>query len=162
MRYTIKHEIDADVSAFWKVYFDPDFNRAMLGKLGSYEVLESRLDERGTLHRRVTYGAKVELPALAKRLLGDGLCLEVGQYDAASSVYAAEQMPTRGKGFSYRFEVTVNPLSARRCERIIVSEVSVNAFGVGTLIESAIRRSQEQVHQRAAAMIADWVREHGM
>ena len=56
MHYSHRHTIESDVETFWKLFFDPDFNRALYLehlKFTTYRVLEDQLAPDGTRQRRI-------------------------------------------------------------------------------------------------------------
>jgi hypothetical protein len=168
VRYTIKHTIETDIDTFWnKVFFDPDFNRRLfVEQLGftTYQVLEDRTEPSGVRHRRVECVPKVELPAAARKVLGDNLgFVEVGRYDPAVRRYYVQVLTkTGGDKIKTTTEIWVEPLGDKRCERIVSVENTVKIFGIGTLIEGFIEQQTRDSYARAAEYTNRYLQESGL
>jgi len=160
--YTVRHTIDTDVDGFWKLFLDMGVARAMwtdLGSPGSFEVVEERVSEQGSIHWTIDYAAEIELPNFVKKLVGDGSYSEVGVFDNAQKVYSARCVPkVNADKFCTTFEITAQPLGdGSRCERVIAVENKVKVFGVGGLIESYLERSQREAHTKVADFLNRWI-----
>jgi hypothetical protein len=161
--FTVSHIINTDVDGFWRLFFDYDLARTMLkefGDLASFEVVEERTDDNGSVHRRIECRSNVELPALAKKLVGDGAYTEVGTYDNVVRKYTAQCIPKFGADkFKTSFEIIAQPLEdGKRCERLITVENTVKVFGLGGVIESFLEKSQREAHTQAADYLNKWLR----
>lgn len=165
MGYTIRHAFDTDVDGFWRLFFDRDYNRAIAQdffEFSGYEVLEERTLADGTLHRRVECKGKRGLPALVRAIVGDGGYVETGSYDSVARRYVGQSVPLVGAGkFAIDVEVFAQPLAARRCERIVRVDNTVDIFGVGRTVERAFERSQRESFDGAAEFTNSWIRAHG-
>jgi hypothetical protein len=168
VRYTIKHTIETDTDTFWnKVFFEPEFNRHLfIEHLGftAYEVLEDRTDPNGVRHRRVDCVPKVELPAAARKVIGDNLgFVEVGRYDPAVKRYYVQVLPkTGGDKIKTTTEIWTEPLGDKRIERIVSVDSSVKIFGIGTLIEGFIEQQTRDSYARGAEYTNRFIREQGL
>jgi len=161
MRFTLTHVIDADVDHFWKVFFDEAFNRALVQDHANMEVLEAYTAPDGKRHRKLEYTAKIELPSFVKKLVGDGRYTEIGDYDPGTGTYSAQSLPATGSDrFTNRFELRARALSGGRCERILTMDTTVTMFGVGSMIESLLERSQRTLQTKLVAFMNDWIRQH--
>ena len=168
MRYTIKHTIETDIDTFWnKVIFDPEFNRKLfIEHLGftAYNVLEDRTDADGVRHRRVDAVPKIELPAAARKVLGDNLgFVEVGRYDPAVKRYYINVLPkTGGDKIKTTTEIWAEPSGDKRCERIVSIDNSVKIFGIGGLVEGFIEQQTRDSYARGAEYTNRYIRENGL
>jgi hypothetical protein len=163
MSYTVSHTIDTDVDSLWRLFFDQELARAMLrefGNVGNFEIVEERVDERGLRHRRIECWSNVEIPAFAKKLVGDGAYTEIGCFDNVLKKYTAQCVPKHGADkFKTSFEITARPLGdGTRCERQITTENTVKVFGIGGMIESMLERTQREAHAQSAKFINGWIR----
>jgi hypothetical protein len=168
VRYTIKHTIETDVDTFWnKLFFDAEFNRNLfhdfLGFTG-YEVLEERTEANGVVHRRVDCTPKVELPAPARKIFGNTVgYIEVGRFDPKTRRYTVDVQPkVGGDKLKSSSELWAEPLGDKRCERIVVVDNTVKAFGLGTLIEGFIEQQTRDMYARATDFTNRWIREKGL
>jgi hypothetical protein len=163
MSYTVKHIIDTDVEGFWRMFFDVEVARAMLrefGNPGSFEILEERTDDQGLLHRRIECRSNVDLPSLAKKLVGDGTYTEVGCFDSKQKRYSAECIPkVNADKFRTSFEVVVHPIDdGRRVERHITTHNTVKVFGIGGMVEGLLERGQRDAHEQSAKFANKWLK----
>lgn len=162
MSYTVSHIIDTDVDGFWQLFFDLDLARAMLqefGNMGSFEVVEERVDGDGLRHRTVECRSNVELPDFIKNLVGDGTYTEVGCFDSKQKTYRAQCVPKVGASrFKSSFQVTVRPVDdGKRCERQTLVDNSIKMFGLGGMLEQALERAQRDAHEQSAKFINKWL-----
>jgi Protein of unknown function (DUF2505) len=164
MSYTVKHIIDTDVEGFWRMFFDVEVARAMLrefGSPGTFEILEERTDEQGLLHRRIECRSNVELPSLAKKLVGDGTYTEVGCFDGNGELkrYSAECIPkVNADKFKTSFEVVAHPIDGgKRVERHITTSNTVKVFGIGGMVEGLLERGQREAHEQSAKFANKWL-----
>jgi len=168
VRYTIKHTIETDSDTFWnKVFFNPEFNkRLFIEHLGftSYQILEERTDPDGVAHRRVECVPKVELPAPARKVLGDNLgFIEVGRFDPAVRRYYVQVIPkTGGDKIKTTTEIWTEPLGDKRCERVVSVDSSVKIFGIGTLIEGFIEQQTRDSYAKAADYTNSWLHDNNL
>jgi hypothetical protein len=131
-----------------------------VGNVANFEIVEKTIAEDGTMHRRVECTTTVELPAMVKRVVGDGSYTEIGTFDSVHKNYSAHCVPKLGaERFSTRFEVSARPIGAgERCERVIVTENTIKVFGIGGVLESVLERFQREGHTRTAEFINAWLR----
>jgi hypothetical protein len=171
VRYTIKHTIETDIDTFWnKVIFEPEFNRKLFVEfLGftTYNLLEDRTDPDGVRHRRVDAVPKIELPAAARKVLGDNIgFVEVGRYDPAVKRYYVQVLPKAGGDkIKTTTEIWAEPLGNpgdKRIERIVSVDNSVKIFGIGTLVEGFIEQQTRDSYARAAEYTNRYIRENGL
>lgn len=168
MRYTIKHTIETDIDTFWgKVFLDAEFNRTLfLDFLGftTYRVLEERTEPNGVIHRRVECVPKVELPAAARKLFGDNVGFtEVGTFDPATKRYHVDVLPNfGGDKIKTTTDIWTEPLSEKRCERVVSVDTTVKVFGLGTLLEGVIEQQTRDSYARGAEFTNRWIREKGL
>lgn len=163
MAYTVRHTIDTDVDTLWNLYFDEGLAREMLkslGDVGGFEVVEDRLDEDGIKHRRVECWSNVELPSIAKKLIGDGAYTEIGAFDTRLKKYKAQCVPKQNADkFGTTFEVTLHPIDGgKRCEREIVVENKVTIFGIGGMVTTMLERVQRDSHEHSAKFLNEWLK----
>ena len=167
VRYTIKHTIETDVDTFWKLFFDPEFNRTLfLDFLGfsTYRILDDKTEVDGTRTRRIECTPKVEMPAPVRKIFGEGVgYVEEGRYDPAQRRYTVQVRPNVGADkIRTSVEIWVEARGDKRCERMVAVENTVKAFGIGTLIEGFIEQQTRDMYARAADFTNRWVRDQGL
>lgn len=174
MRYTIKHLIDTDIDTFWnKVFFDPEFNRALfIEALGftTYNVLEDKRDADGTIHRRIECVPKVELPAAARKIFGHSAgYTEIGTFDPKTRKYTVDVIANMAADkIKTKSEIWVEPratpgtLGDKRVERVVTVDNTVKVFGLGTLLEGFIEQQTRDSYNRGADFTNRWIKEHSL
>jgi hypothetical protein len=125
-------------------------------------VLEETTAADGLMHRRVQYKFNLGLPAMAKKILGDGSYTEIGQYDPVSMIYRAQTVPMVGADkFQSSFQLHAEAQGDHRCERVFVAETQVKVFGIGPLIEGLIEKSMRDGQTQGVERVNRWLRERG-
>jgi len=166
MRFEFTHTIDTDLETFWRVYFDPEFNRALYLdhlRFSTYRVLEEREDAAGR-HRRVECAPKVELPAAVRKLFGDSTgYIENGHFDASTRRYRVDAVPNfGGEKLKTSNEVWAEAAGAKRTSRHARGEAQVKVFGLGSVIEGLIEKQARQIYDESAVFMNRWIREKGL
>lgn len=164
MRHEMRHIIETDAATFWQITLDPSFTRAVASFLGgACEVLEEKLDDSGVLHRRIEHRPKLELPAVAKKMFGDGVFTELAEYHRESGNYVSTLTPNVGaEKFIVRSALRVEPISERSCERVLSVENTVRLLAIGKTIESFLAQPQRDAQDRVVQFANDWIRERGL
>ena len=168
MRYTIKNLIETDVDTFWnKVFFDADFNRGLfVDCLGftTYNVLEDRKEADGSVHKRVECVPKVELPAAARKIFGQGMgYTEVGHFDPKTRKYSVDVLPNvAADKIKTKSEIWVEARGDKRCERIVTVDNTVKVFGLGTVLEGFIEQQTRDSYNRGAEFTNRFIKERGL
>jgi hypothetical protein len=164
--YTVTHKIETDVDGFWNAFLDPELGRALMDDLKEYagfEILEERKDEHGNVHRRINCWTKIEIPAIAQKLVGDGKYTEVGIYDHAKRRYKAQYLPNMNADkLQTHVEIYAQPLGdGKHCERVIQVVNTVKVFGIGSMLASLLERTQREAHVHSADFTNKWLRSTG-
>jgi hypothetical protein len=134
--------------AFWRVYLDPEYARALyLGELGykRLDVLEAT-----DASRRLRVVPKLNVPRPIEALLGDSFAYEDhGTLDRATNVWTWRmvQPDVLAPGARPRKNVVttsgtlrVEADGAGRCRRTDDLTIEAHVFGLGALIESSAAR----------------------
>ncbi len=168
MRYTITHTFNTDVDTFWdKLFFDPEYNQALFQehlRFNLYRVLE--LDRRadGSIHRRVECAPPIELPAVAKKVVGDSTSyVEDGVFDPKSRRFTIEVTPKVGADkIQTHLVLWAEPRGDKRLERIVEVDNSVKVFGVGKVLELFIEKQSRATYDSAAEFTNRWIADKGL
>jgi hypothetical protein len=124
VRYTIKHTFNTDADTFWnQIFFDADYNKTLFIqnlKFVTYNVLELTRTPEGAVHRRVECVPAIELPAVAKKVLGETVSyVEDGRFDPTSRRFTAEVQPKVGADKIHtRVVMYTEPRGDKRVERV--------------------------------------------
>src|SRR5689334_14614496 len=157
MRYTIRHTFNTDKDTFWgKLFFDPAYNEALFQKhlrFNVYKVLELTHNPDGSVRRRVECAPPVEVPAVAKKIIGDNTSyVEDGRFDPKTGRFTVEATPkVAADKFQTKVVMWAEPRGDKKIERIVDVESTVKVFGVGKLIETFIEQQTRATYDAAAA-----------
>jgi hypothetical protein len=168
VRYTIKHIFNTDVDTFWdKIFFDADYNKALFEqhlKFAAYNVLELTRTPEGAVHRRVDCTPAIELPAVAKKVLGETVSyVEDGRYDPKSRRFTAEVQPKVGADKIHtRVVMYAEPRGDKRIERVAEVDSSVKIFGIGGMLESFMEKQMRASYDTAADFTNKWIADKGL
>ena len=163
-KFTLTHEIDCDPEAFWKLFFDKDFNEQMFKRgLGfpEFTVVEQR-DTDKELFRKVRATPKVDLPGPVAKLMGANFSYtEDGTLEKASKVWRWKMTPSamadkmRNEGV-----MRVEAVGTGRCRRVAEITNEVKIFGIGGMVEGAAEKSLREGWDASAKFMNQWIRDH--
>ena len=168
MRYTIRHTFNTDEATFWdKIFFDPAYNETLFKqylKFPVYQVLELTKNPDGSVKRRVECAPPVEIPAVAKKIVGDSTSyVEEGRFDPKTRRFSVEVFPKMG-GDKIKTKVTMwaEPRGDKKIERLVEVDNEVKVFGVGKLLEAFIEKQTRANYDQSAAFTNQWIAEKGL
>lgn len=168
MRYTIRHTFNTDQDTFWnKVFFDKAYNEALFKqhlKFRQYDLLS--LDNRpdGNVERKVLCVPNVEIPAAARKILGETAgYTEVGRFDAKTKRFSADVIPKVGAD-TIKTKVTmwVEPRGDKKVERVCEVDNTVKVFGLGKVLEAFIEKQTRDSYDAAAEFTNRWIADKGL
>lgn len=168
MRYTIRHTFDTDVDTFWnKIFFDPEYNSELFErylKFTVYRVLELDRQPDGSVHRRVECAPPVEIPAVAKKIIGDSTSyVEDGRFDPKTKRFSLEVFPKVGADkIKSRVVMYAEPRGDKKLERVVEVDNEVKVFGVGKILEAFIEKETRASYDQSAAFTQQWIRDKGL
>ncbi|HEX7669843.1 MAG TPA: DUF2505 domain-containing protein [Polyangiaceae bacterium] len=163
----IEHLINCTEDTFWKVFFDPEFNRQLFyDVLGfdSWKVVRS--DETDTrIDRVVDVVPKVgDLPGPLKKLVEGGIGYrETGVFDKAQKRLRITVEPSTLQG---KLQISgvqyTQPAGEGTCRRVYESTAVAKIFGVGGMIENRILAEVKTSYDKAAEFTNRWIKEKGL
>jgi len=168
VRYTISHVFDTDADTFWgRLFFDPAYNEALFAghlKFNQYRVLELDREPDGSIHRRVECAPPIELPAVAKKIVGDSTSyVEDGRFDPKTKRFAVEVVPRVGADvIKTHVTLRVEPRGDKRIERFADVDNTVKVPIAGRLVEAFIQKQTQLVYDSAAEFTNRWIRDKGL
>lgn len=166
MRYRISHMIETDEATFWDIFFDDAFNEAMFRDLrfNLYRVLSFDRREDGTITKKVEAAPPVELPAAAKKVIGNVTSyIEEGRFDPKAKRYTVNVAPSAaGDKVQTHVEIWVEARGDKRVERFVDVDNTVRIFGVGKVVEKFVEQQTRKSYDGAAAFTNKWIREKGL
>jgi hypothetical protein len=165
MSYEIRDSFDCDTATFWRVFFDAEYSKALyVGhlKFDVFEIVSIETDAAGNVKRRTRQSPRVEIPAVAKKVIGDSASFtEDGRFDAARQRWtftvtpatAADKVQTTG-------EMWCESRGEGKIERVTRIDTKVKIFGIGGVVESFIEKTTRALYTQAAGFTRSWIREH--
>jgi hypothetical protein len=163
VRYQIKHTFNVDEGTFWnQVFFDPDYNQTLFErhlKFPVYRVLTLDKQPDGSVHRRVECAPPVEIPSVAKKIVGESTSyVEDGRYDPKRKRFEADvQLKVGGDKIKTKVAIWVEPRGDKRVERIAEIDNEVKVFGVGKILETFIEKQMRESYDQSAAFTNTWI-----
>jgi len=168
VRYTIRHIFNTSEDTFWdKVFFDTEYNETLFRKhLGFQQYQLLALDTRpdGSVERKVLGVPNVEIPAAARKFLGDTAgYTELGRFDPKTKRFTADVIPKVGAD-TIKTKVTmwVEPRGERRIARLCEVDNTVKVFGLGKMLEGFIEKQTRASYDAAAEFTNRWLAEKGL
>lgn len=165
MTYEIRDSFDCDVATFWRIFFDSEYSEKLYRghlKFDVFEIVSLEKDSAGNIKRRTRQAPRVEIPAVAKKVIGDSAGFtEDGRFDAAKQRWtftvtpatAADKVQTTG-------EMWCESRGDGRIERITRIDTKVKIFGIGGVVETFIEKTTRTLYGQAAEFTRNWIRDH--
>jgi len=167
VRYKIQHLFNTDEATFWdKIFFDPEYNEALFAKhlgFNPYRVLEHVTQPDGTILRRVECAPPIEIPAIARKALGDSAAyVEEGRFDPRTRRFSVKVIPRMAADkLKSTALMWLEPRGDKKVERFVEIENEVKVFGVGKVLEAFIEKQTREVYDEASAFTNDWIAKKG-
>jgi hypothetical protein len=167
VRYKITHLFNTDEATFWgKIFFDPEYNEALFAKhlkFDPYRVLELQNNPDGSIHRRVECAPPVEIPAVAKKVIGDSASyVEDGRFDPTTRRFTVEVIPKMGADkIKSHATMWVEPRGDKKIERFVEVDSEVKVFGVGKILEAFIEKQTRGIYDAASDFTNLWIAQKG-
>jgi len=155
-----EHDIDCTPEAYWKLFFDRDFNQKLYLEELAFEAFE--ILEQSDTSRRIRVVPRVSMPKPVMKLLGDKFSYEErGRFDAKRGVWSWQVIPTALTGkLTNEGSVRVESLAEGRCRRLDEMRVQARVFGLGGIIESSTEKEVTGAWDKTAAFMNRWFAEH--
>ena len=100
MSYEIRDSFDCDAATFWRIFFDSEYSKALyVGhlKFDVFDIVSLEKDSEGNVKRRTKQAPHVEIPAVAKKVIGDSTGFtEDGRFDVKTQRWTFKVTPLRG------------------------------------------------------------------
>ena len=163
-KFTVTHEINCNEEAFWKLFFDKDFNVKLYKEgLGFPEF--NIVDQRETdtdLVRKVTGTPKMEVPGPVAKVLGSNFgYTEEGKFNKATKVWQWKLTPSamadklRNEGV-----LKISAIGDAKVRRVAEITLEAKVFGIGGLIESSSEKQLREGWDKSAVFMNNWIKTH--
>jgi hypothetical protein len=163
----IEHVLNCNQDTFWKVFFDPEFNKELFLKVLAFESWKVvTFDESADrIERVVDVVPKVgDLPGPLKKLVEGG----VGYRERAvftkathKSLTTVEPTVMQGK-LQISGTMFTEPAGDSKVRRIYDSSITAKVFGLGGMIEGRIQQDVKASYDKAAEFTNRWIAEKGL
>jgi len=159
--FKVTHEINCNVEAFWKLFFDKEFNEKLYKEgLGfpEFTVMDQRETET-QITRKCGGTPKVNMPGPVMKLLGSGFrYTEEGTYDKKTGIWKWKMTPsTMADKLRQEGSLKLEPIGDGKVRRVaeLINEAKV--FGLGGLIESSAEKSLREGWDSSAVFMNKWI-----
>jgi hypothetical protein len=141
LKFTLSHEINCDVEAFWKIFLDKDFTEAQFRQgleFPGYDVASQKETETEILRTSVAV-PKMDVPGPVLKVLGSSFgYTEEGRFNKAAKRWEWKTIPTTMKDkLRTDGSIRAEPAGEGKCRRIVEIEAEAKVFGVGGMLECA-------------------------
>jgi hypothetical protein len=163
----IEHVLSCTDDTFWKVFFDPEYNKELFLKVLEFDAWKLvSLDEKpDRIERVVDVVPKLgDLPGPLKKLAEGGAGYrERDVFDRAQKRMRTDIEPSTLQGkLTINGNMFTQPAGEGKCRRIYDINVTAKIFGVGGMIESRILGDVKASYEKAAVFTNRWVKEKGL
>lgn len=168
MRFTIRHTFATDADTFWnQVFFDEAYNKELFEgflHFPLYKILQLDKQADGTILRRIEAAPPVEIPAVARKVIGDSTSyIEEGRFDPNTKTFRVNVTPkVGGDRIKTTIAIRCEPRGDKRVERIADVDNQVKVFGVGKVIEAFIEKQTRDSYDASAEFTHRWISERGL
>lgn len=164
MAYEIRDTFDCDVETFWRVFFDASYSESLYRghlKFDVFEIVSMEKDSSGNITRRTKQAPHVEVPAVAKKVIGDSTGFtEEGRFDAKTQRWTFKVIPaTAADKVQTTGEMWCEPRGAGKIERVTRIDTKVKIFGIGSVVEGFIEKTTRALYAQGAEFTRGWIRD---
>jgi hypothetical protein len=162
--FEIVDDVDCDVSRYWDVFFDEDYNRSIYAQVGVRERvwLDGPRDE-GELRRwRLRIMPTRDLPGFIKKVVkGDLGYVETAALDRRKNTIDVHIAPTLlSERTTFRATYVIEPLAPGRVRRTFAGKIHVDLPVVGKIIERFIIDDVRRSYSTVARLTSEWCAAH--
>lgn len=157
MKLTLQHTLRCTPTAFWELYFDPEFVvRMHLEALGSTsaEVVSQEGDVANGLVRTLRYGQKPNMPGPVRKIFGEEITTtEVGTFDPAASSSTFTVTPgTMADKTKIEGKIVLVEKDGST-QQTFTLEARVKIFGAGPVVERFIEHQARETQEKSVAFM---------
>jgi hypothetical protein len=166
VRVHIETPLPIAPSVFWqRLFFCEEFNAGLHRELGfaHYAVVSEQTLADGCVERVLETEPPLHAPEIVQRKLGAALRItERGLFDPRTERYSFTHVPALAVGTTrIAGSIHVEPRPSGLLH-IVDVDISVSAFGLGSLIERAIEKSVRESYRVMARYAQGFLAEHGL
>jgi len=163
----IEHLINGSEDTFWKLFFDPEYNRVLFLEVLRFDAWSiSSQDETELRIERVVDAVPPigDLPGPLKKFVENGAGYrERGSFDKKTKRMNIVVEPSALPGkITVTGVIHTEPLGDHRCKRLYDSTVVAKVMLVGGMIESKIIADMRASYDKAAEFTNQWIADKGL
>lgn len=155
------HRLACVADEFWRVFFDPDYNRRLFREIlfyPAYEVLEQHETDL-EIRRKVAAEPHVVIPGPLRKLVAGGLrYVEDGTFDKRERTWhwtlASGSFAAR---VHYAGTIEARPAVNGSCERLAEATITARAPAFTGLFERIARDRFHEVMEASARYVEQWL-----
>jgi hypothetical protein len=157
MKLTLDYTWTCSPTAFWELYFDPEFVvRLHLEGLGSTsaEVVSQEGDLATGLVRTLRYGQKPNAPGPVRKIFGEEIVTtEVSTFDPSKSACTFSLTPgTMADKTHINGSIALEESNGKTAE-LFMLEARVKIFGVGPVVERFIEHQAREIQEKSVSFM---------
>jgi Protein of unknown function (DUF2505) len=164
-RFSVSHEINCSVAAFWKLFLDKTFNESLYKdalKFNGWTQLDLVENDK-TITRKCSGQPKVNMPGPVMKLMGSNFgYTEVGIFDKTALTWKWTLTPSaladrvKQEG-TVRVESVGDGSKVRRTAELMID---AKVFGLGGIIESSAEKQLREGWDSSARFMNDYIAKH--
>lgn len=159
VRYS--HTLACGADEFWRVFFDPDYNRRLFREIllyPAYEIVEQHETDL-EIRRKVAAQPPVVIPSLFRKLVAGGLSyVEDGKFDKRERTWHwTLASGAFGPRVHYAGTIEARPAVNGSCERLVEATITVRAPAFTGLFERAARDLFHEAMEASARYVEQWL-----
>jgi hypothetical protein len=168
MKSTLRHTFDIGADAFWRdVFFDHEFLERMYKEaLGCVSVafLEDSGDTPQGRTRRLTFAQPLDAPGPIRKIFGATTTMEErGRFDPKAQRWQFTMIPDRMPDkVRVAGETWIVPAGDGKIERVDAIDLSVDIFGVGSLVEKFMASATAESLEKQARFTREYIASRGL
>lgn len=159
MNFSIVHEFDTDVKAYWDLFLSPAFTEALMSglKMKNYKLLK-REDDGTTFRRSQSMEPTVALPGMFASVVPS---LGYTEHDtlvwSTNTMRIAIEPAAMKEKFQTSGDYIVTPIGDKRCRREFRGEIKVNIPLLGGKMEKFALEQMKESYDVAARITREWI-----
>lgn len=160
--FTLVQDMASTVDEYWRAFFDPAFEKAIVAALRfrEYEILAHE-ETATTIVHKTRAVPHLDAAAAVGAIFGAKFgYVEDGTFDKATQIWRARTIPdTFSQRMSCDMVMRVEPAGAA-CKRTLEFRLEAKVRGIGGLAESGFEKNLRAGWRDSAAFLNRWLTEH--
>ena len=162
--FSLVHEMDATVDGYWRTFFDPTYEKAVVAALAYREYTAVERAETDTEMRQKTRAVpRLDVAAALGKLIGASFgYVEDGVFDKATKIWRTHTIPDAFNGrMPFDTVMRVEPgRTASSCRRTLEFRIDARVRGIGGMLESSLEKNLRAGWGESTTFMNDWMRKH--